>query len=108
MLIGDNMDNVNKRIDELITILESANYSYYVLDNPTITDQEYDKYLRELQDIEEEYTNLKRNNSPTERVGGVAINEFSKVKHKIAMLSLSDVFSEGELIEFDQRIKNEG
>lgn len=103
-----NNTEINNRINELIKILEDANYNYYVKDNPTITDQEYDKYLRELQDIEEEYPELKRDNSPTERVGGQVLDEFVKVSHKIPMLSLSDVFSESEVIEFDEKIKKEG
>ena len=102
------MDNINKRMDEVINILETANYNYYVLDNSTITDQEYDKYLRELQDMEEEYPELKRDLSPTERVGGKVLDSFTKVNHKIPMLSLSDVFSESEVIEFDEKIKKEG
>lgn len=102
------MDNINKRIDELFKILEDANYNYYVLDDPKITDQEYDKYLRELQDIEEEYPDLKRDNSPTERVGGKVLDEFVKVSHKIPMLSLSDVFSESEVSLFVDRISKEG
>ena len=102
------MDNINKRIDELFKILEDANYNYYVLDDPKITDQEYDKYLRELQDIEEEYPDLKRDNSPTERVGGKVLDEFVKVSHKIPMLSLSDVFSESEVSLFADRISKEG
>ena len=102
------MKNINERMDELIKLLEDANYNYYVLDNPTITDQEYDKYLRELQDIEEDYPDLKRKNSPTERVGGEVLDSFNKVNHKIPMLSLRDVFSESEIIDFDEKIKKEG
>lgn len=99
---------VEKRIDELIKIINEADYNYHTLDNPTITDQEYDKYLRELFDLEEEYPELVRENSPTRHAGGKVIDEFLKVEHKTPMMSLSDVFNESELIAFDERIKKEG
>lgn len=100
--------NIENRIDELINILNEANYNYYILDNPTITDQEFDKYLRELQELEMEYPNLKREDSPTLRVGGTVIDSFDKVTHSIPMLSIGDVFNEEEIISFDERIKKEG
>ena len=99
---------VEKRIDELIKIINEADYNYHTLDNPTITDQEYDKYLRELFDLEEEYPELVRSDSPTQHAGGEVLDEFKKVTHKIPMMSLSDVFSESELIAFDERIRKEG
>lgn len=99
---------IEKRIDELIQIINEADYNYHTLDNPTITDQEYDKYLRELFDLEEEYPELVREDSPTQHAGGEVIDEFKKVEHKIPMMSLSDVFSESELFAFDERIKKEG
>lgn len=102
------MEKIVKRIDELIKIINEADYNYHTLDNPTITDQEYDKYLRELFDLEEEYPSLIRDDSPTQHAGGKVIDEFKKVEHKIPMMSLSDVFSESEIIEFDERIKKEG
>ncbi len=98
---------VEKRIDELINIINEADYNYHTLDNPTITDQEYDKYLRELFDLEEAYPNLVRSDSPTQHAGGEIIDEFKKVKHQIPMMSLSDVFSESEIEQFDERIKKE-
>ena len=98
---------VEKRIDELIKIINEADYNYHTLDNPTITDQEYDKYLRELFELEEEYPELVRSDSPTGHAGGEIIDEFKKVKHKIPMMSLSDVFSESEVINFDEKIKKE-
>ncbi len=99
---------VEKRIDELIKIINEADYNYHTLDNPTITDQEYDKYLRELFDLEEEHPELVRSDSPTQHAGGKIIDGFEKVEHKIPMMSLSDVFSESEVIEFDERIRKEG
>lgn len=102
------MNDINNRMEELIKILNDANYNYYILDNPTITDQEFDKYLRELQELEMEYPDLKREDSPTVRVGGDVISSFDKVTHEIPMLSIGDVFNEEEVITFDERIKKEG
>lgn len=98
---------IENRIDELINILNEANYEYYVNDNPTLTDQEYDKYLRELVNLEEKYPNLKRDDSPTSRIGGEVAEGFNKVVHEIPMMSLSNVFNEDEIIAFDERIKKE-
>lgn len=98
---------IEKRMDELIEILNQANIDYYKYDNPTITDQEYDKYLRELNELEEKNPELRRENSPTSRVGGVVIDEFKKVTHEKPMLSLSNVFNEDEIISFDERISKE-
>lgn len=102
------MENIKTRIEELTKILNEANYNYYILDNPTITDQEFDKYLRELIELEMEYPNLKREDSPTVRVGGDVISSFDKVTHSIPMLSIGDVFNEEEIIAFGDRIKKEG
>jgi len=99
---------MQERIDELVKILEEANYNYHVLDNPTITDQEYDSLFRELQILEEKYPELVRDDSPTHRVGGVVLDSFNKITHSIPMMSLGDVFNEEEIISFDQKIKKEG
>ena len=99
---------MKERMNELIDIINEADYNYHTLDNPTITDQEYDKYLRELFEIEEEHPEWIREDSPTQHAGGKIIEGFEKVTHKIPMMSLSDVFSESELISFDERIKKEG
>ena len=96
------------RMNELIDIINEADYNYHTLDNPTITDQEYDMYLRELFEIEAEHPEWVREDSPTQHAGGKIIEGFEKVTHKIPMMSLSDVFSESELIDFDERIKKEG
>ena len=96
---------IEKRIDELIKIINKANYEYYTLDNPTITDQEYDRYMQELMRLEEENPTLKRPDSPTVRVGSEVIDSFKKVIHEIPMLSLSNVFNESEIINFDERVK---
>ena len=97
--------NIEKRIDELINIINKASYEYYVLDNPTITDQEYDDAYNELLRLEEKYPELKREDSPTLRVGGKAIDKFEKVIHALPMLSFDDIFNEEEIILFDERIK---
>ena len=97
--------NIEKRIDELISKINKASYEYYALDNPSITDQEYDDYYNELLRLEEKYPELKREDSPTNRVGGEAIDKFNKVNHKTPMLSFDDIFNEDEIIGFDERIK---
>ena len=102
------MNNVKDRVLELTKILNEANYNYYVKDDPTITDQEYDKYLRELEELEEKYPEYSYDDSPTKRVGGEVIDSFNKVNHVIPMMSLSDVFSESEVVNFDEKIKKEG
>lgn len=98
-----------KRYDELVDLLNKANYEYHVLDNPTtLTDEEYDNYLREIYKIEEENPSIIRSDSPTHKVGGVILDKFSKVTHNIPMMSLADVFNEDEIISFDSKIKKEG
>ena len=105
IIVGDNM--VDKRIEELINILNKANYEYHVLDKPSITDQEYDRYLHELIKLEEDNPDLIREDSPTQRVGGKVIGEFNKVSHDKPMLSLGNVFNESEITAFDERVKKE-
>ncbi len=100
--------NPKERIEELVKIINEANYNYYVLDNPTITDLEFDSYLRELENLEKKYPEYVLLDSPTKRVGGEVIDKFQKVTHKIPLLSISDVFNEDEVKEFDNRIKKMG
>lgn len=100
--------NEIERITELTKILDEANYEYYVLSNPSLSDQEFDKYLRELELLEARHPEYQNENSPTKRVGGMIIDKFKKIKHQIPMLSLPDVFNEEEIIAFDKRIRNEG
>lgn len=102
------MQEAKKRIDELTKILDEANYNYYVLDSPTITDQEFDKYLRELITLEEKYPSLRLSTSPTQHVGGEVIDKFNKITHKVPMLSLPNVFNEDEIDTFVKRIEDEG
>ena len=96
---------MKERMDELIDYINKASYEYYVLDNPTITDQEYDDYYNELLSIEEKYPELKREDSPTNRVGGAVLDKFEKVTHDHPMLSFDDIFNEEEITLFDERIK---
>ena len=96
---------IKERINELINILNEASRNYYELDNPTITDQEYDDFYRELEQLEKQYPEYIRDDSPTKRIGGKVIDEFKKVTHEVPMMSLGDIFNEDEVREFDKRIK---
>ena len=91
---------VQKRIEELTNILTEANYRYYVMDDPVLLDFEYDRLLRELEDLEKEHPELIRTDSPTQRVGGEALSKFEKYSHPVPLMSLQDVFSAEELQEF--------
>lgn len=99
---------MEERYLELIKIINEADYNYHTLDKPTITDQEYDSYLRELYNIEENYPEIVRSDSPSHRAGGKVLDEFQKITHTIPMLSLSNVFNEEEIRLFDERIRKEG
>lgn len=94
-----------QRIETLIQTLNEANYLYYVLDNPNMPDFEYDRLLRELEELEKEYPALVREDSPTRRVGGMALSKFEKVVHAVPLMSLQDVFSTEELSEFLNKIQ---
>jgi len=96
------------RIKELVKIINEADYYYHVLDNPIITDQEYDKYLEELNKLESKYPEYIQDDSPTKKIGGEVLDKFEKVTHEKPMMSLSDVFNEDEINAFDSRIKKEG
>ncbi|MEE1037290.1 MAG: NAD-dependent DNA ligase LigA, partial [Oscillospiraceae bacterium] len=89
-----------ERIIELTARLTEANYRYYVLDDPTMPDFEYDRLLRELEELEAVYPQLAAADSPTKRVGGEALSQFEKVTHPVPLMSLQDVFSMEELNEF--------
>ena len=97
--------NYKQRIEELTKLINQANYDYHTLDQPTITDYEYDQLLKELVDLETKYPEYKLDNSPTDKVGGVVLDSFEKVTHQVPMMSLSNVFNTEELIAFDERIK---
>jgi len=93
------------RVKELTEALEKANYEYYVLDNPSLSDAEFDRMMSELQMLEEQFPALKSKNSPTQRVGGQVASEFKKIPHKRLMLSLGDIFNEEEIRRWDEGVK---
>ena len=102
-----NKENIKDKIQELIEKISAFDYQYYVLDNPSISDFEYDKIFRSLVDLENENPELIRPDSPSQRVGGKALDAFESVIHRQAMLSLNNAFDEDELIAFDKRIKDD-
>ncbi len=101
------LEDIKKKMNDLIDKINKASYEYYTLDEPTITDQEYDDMYNELLRLEEKYPKLKRNDSPTNRVGGEALEKFEKVAHETPMLSFDDIFNSEEIEVFDARIKKQ-
>lgn len=99
-------EQIKSEYEQLCREAEQHNFNYYVLDNPTIEDDEYDKLMRRIKEIEAENPELVSEKSPTQHVGGYAINTFEKVTHEVQMGSLQDVFSKGELYDFDERVKS--
>lgn len=100
--------DIEKRVKELANIINKLNYEYYAMDNPSVSDQEYDRYMQELIKLENAHPEYVFEDSPTKRVGGSVLEEFKKVTHRIPLLSLSNVFNESEIRTFDERIKKEG
>ena len=96
------------RAARLREALNEHNYNYYVLDAPAISDFEYDKMLRELEDLEAAHPELVTPDSPTQRVGGKALDSFQQVAHRVPLQSLQDVFSPDELLDFDRRVRESG
>lgn len=94
-----------ERIAQLRTELDTHNYRYYVLDEPSIPDAEYDRLFRELQALETEYPQLLTPDSPTQRVSGTPASAFGEVRHEIPMLSLGNAFEEQDLLDFDRRVR---
>jgi DNA ligase (NAD+) len=99
------MNEIQKRIDKLTEELREHNYRYYVLAKPVISDYEFDMKLKELQELEKKYPQYAREDSPTVRVGGDVSKEFKTVKHRYPMLSLGNTYNEGELRDFDMRVR---
>jgi len=95
-----------ERLKELTEKLNRYAHEYYVLDNPSVSDYEYDMALRELKALEEKYPEAKDPASPTQRVGGAPLKEFQSVAHSVPMQSLNDAFSKEEVLEFDERVKD--
>lgn len=98
-------EQIKSEYEQLCKQVEQHNFNYYVLDDPTIEDDEYDRLMRRIKEIEAENPEIVSESSPTQHVGGYAINTFEKVTHEVQMGSLQDVFSKGELYEFDERVK---
>ena len=98
-------EQIKSEYEQLCREVEQHNFNYYVLDDPTIEDDEYDRLMRRIKEIEAENPEIVSGSSPTQHVGGYAINTFEKVTHEVQMGSLQDVFSKGELYEFDERVK---
>ena len=100
------LEQVRAEYEQLKDELNQHNHRYYVLDEPTIPDSEYDRSMRRLQDIEQQHPELLSDDSPSQRVGGAALPSFSQVSHAVPMLSLDNAFSEEELEAFDRRISD--
>lgn len=98
-------ESVKRRVEELREEIEYHNYRYYVLDQPEISDAQYDRMMRELEELEERYPELRSPNSPTQRVGAPPLESFKMVRHSLPMLSLANAFDENEAREFDRRVK---
>lgn len=98
-----NKQEIKERMDSLVEVLNQYGYSYYVLDNPTVPDSEYDQKLRELEDLEKEHPDLAREDSPTQRIGGEPLDAFRKVTHETPMMSLGNAFNEQDLRDFARR-----
>ena len=97
--------SVKERIDEIRNLLEKYNYEYYVLDNPSVSDAEYDRLMQELIMLENEHPEYQSPLSPSQRVGGVVQDKFKEVTHKRMMLSLANAFNEDDLRDFDKKIR---
>ena len=97
--------SVKERIDEIRSLLEKYNYEYYVLDNPSVTDAEYDRLMQELIMLENEHPEFQSPLSPSQRVGGIVQDKFKEVTHKRMMLSLANAFNEDDLRDFDKKVR---
>ena len=100
-----NLEEIKNRVLEIRKLLDRYNYEYYVLDNPSVEDQEYDRLMNELIELEKTYPMFDDANSPSHRVGGKVLDNFEKVTHKRSMLSLANAFNEADLRDFDRKVK---
>lgn len=98
-------ETAKSRVQELRDLLNQYGYEYYVLDQPSVPDAEYDKLMNELIEIEESFPELKTADSPTQRIGGQVLDTFEKVQHQTSMLSLGNAFNEEDLRDFDRRVR---
>jgi len=103
-MIQHNSEQIKKRLTELKKQLSEHAYQYYVLDNPIISDGEYDDLFQELLTIEEMYPELRSADSPSQRVGGLPLDKFDQIAHRIPMLSLENAFNDNDIVEFEQRL----
>lgn len=99
-------DSAQQQIEQLTKQLQTYNHEYYVLDNPSIPDAEYDRVFRQLQELEAQHPELKSANSPTQKVGGQALDKFVQVAHEVPMLSLDNAMAEDEFVAFHKRIND--
>lgn len=95
-----------QRLTQIINTINEYNYQYYVQDNPSVPDAEYDRLMRELLDIENDHPDLRSPDSPSQKVGGAALSAFEQVEHEVPMLSLDNAFDEGDMQAFEKRIKD--
>jgi len=103
---GLSLQEAEKKVKELREIINHHNYRYYVLDQPEITDTQYDRLMRELEELEQAFPGLVTADSPTQRVGGAPLKGFGTVRHRVPMLSLGNAFNEQELRDFDRRVRS--
>jgi DNA ligase (NAD+) len=99
------LEEAKRRVEELREIIEEHNYRYHVLDDPAVSDEQYDAWMRELVELEQAFPELASPDSPTQRVGGEPLPNFDKVEHLTPMLSLGNAFNEEDLREFDERVR---
>ena len=104
-MIGPLMEFVHEKINSLRIKINNHNYRYFVLDDPHISDSEYDDLLRQLDTLEKENPELITSDSPTQRVGAKPLSEFKTLRHTIPMLSLANAKNRDELIDFNERVK---
>jgi DNA ligase (NAD+) len=98
-------EKVIEEHSRLVEVINGYNYQYYVLDNPSVTDSEYDRLIKRIISIETNYPECITQESPTQRVGGEPLSSFTQIKHSVPMLSLDNAFTDTELIDFDRRVK---
>src|SRR5665647_3643253 len=104
-VMDQDIERAKERAEALRKEIEDHNHRYYVMDNPTISDAQYDKMIRELEKLEKQYPSLASPYSPTQRVGGQPKEGFSTVRHISPMMSLANAFQEYELRDFDRRVR---
>ncbi len=102
--MGFSPNQAKKRIAELTELIQHHDHRYYVLDDPEVSDAQYDALFRELQALEGEHPALRRSDSPTQRVGGQPLDQFEKIRHRVPMLSLANALTKEEFLEFDERL----